>query len=56
VPVGDEAACPAADTLAITPPDETTSLLLEVRGFSLAPCGGGTLDVTPVRPPGERFP
>lgn len=50
--VGNETSCPAAAQLEITPPDETDFLLLPVDRFGLAPCGGGTIDVTPVRPPG----
>jgi len=48
VPVGDESRCPAAAQVAITPPDETSFLLLDLDQFALAPCNGGTIDVTPV--------
>ncbi|MHB8576874.1 MAG: DUF4232 domain-containing protein [Dehalococcoidia bacterium] len=48
VPTGNQAACPSAARLEVTPPDETTFLILDLGGFSLAPCGSGTIDVTPV--------
>ncbi|MHB8573928.1 MAG: DUF4232 domain-containing protein [Dehalococcoidia bacterium] len=51
VPTGNETTCPAAAQLEITPPDETDFLVLNLQRFALAPCNGGTLDITPVRPP-----
>jgi hypothetical protein len=56
VPTGDETACPAAASLEVTPPDEFDFLVLPVSGFSLAPCNAGTINVTPVVPPGTTFP
>lgn len=45
VPVGGETGCPTSTSLEITPPDATDHL--EVAA-ALAPCGGGTLVVSPV--------
>jgi hypothetical protein len=51
VPTGAETACPQAAQLIVTPPDEFDHVTLRVQGWSLAPCNGGELDVTPVRAP-----
>lgn len=56
VPTGDEMSCPSAASLEVTPPDEFDFLVLPVRGFGLAPCNAGTIDVTPVLPPGTQLP
>ena len=50
VPVGSETTCPAAAMLGITPPDGITALSVALM---IAPCGGGTIDVGPLRAPGE---
>jgi Protein of unknown function (DUF4232) len=47
-----EAACPAAFELLVTPPEEEEHLSIAARGWSLAPCNRGELDLTPLRPPG----
>jgi hypothetical protein len=52
VPAGSETRCPEAARLIVTPPDEFDNVTVEVNGFRLAPCNGGELDVTPMRPPG----
>lgn len=49
VPHGAETSCPQARTLLVTPPDETHQLR---AADELAPCGGGTIDVSPVLAPG----
>jgi hypothetical protein len=51
VPTGAETTCPQAAQLIVTPPDEFDHVILRVQGWSLAPCNGGELDVTPVRAP-----
>ncbi len=45
VPVGDETTCPASASLEITPPNAYDHLII---GATLAPCGGGTMVVSPV--------
>jgi Protein of unknown function (DUF4232) len=45
VPVGTETTCPTSTTLEVTPPNALDHL--EVAA-TLAPCGGGTLVVSPV--------
>jgi hypothetical protein len=52
VPEAQETACPDAYQLLVTPPGELDALTIPVQGWSLAPCNGGELNVTPVRPPG----
>ena len=47
VPVGGETSCPSSASLEITPPNAYDHLVLPV---TLAPCGGGTLVVSPVFP------
>lgn len=49
VPYGGETTCPEARTLLVTPPEETHQLRVQ---DGLAPCGGGTIDVSPVLAPG----
>jgi hypothetical protein len=44
--------CPQASALLITPPDETHQVQLAA---SLAPCSGGTIDVSPVVAPDARL-
>ncbi|MDQ6772771.1 MAG: DUF4232 domain-containing protein [Candidatus Dormibacteraeota bacterium] len=50
VPVGSESVCPAAARLVVTPPGQAGQLAIAVRGFTLAPCNAGELDVGPLRP------
>jgi Protein of unknown function (DUF4232) len=45
VPVGGESSCPTSTSLEITPPNDFDHLVLTA---ALAPCGGGTLVVSPV--------
>jgi hypothetical protein len=45
VPAGGETSCPTSTSLAVTPPDATDHLLVVA---ALAPCGGGTMVVSPV--------
>ncbi|PZR68343.1 MAG: hypothetical protein DLM66_09240 [Candidatus Dormiibacter spiritus] len=52
VPHGSEGPCPQAAQLEVTPPDEYDHRLISVSGWSLAPCGGGEIDVTPIRAAG----
>ncbi len=52
VPHGSEGPCPEAARLEVTPPDEYDHRVLPVSGWSLAPCGGGEIDVTPIRAAG----
>ena len=47
VPVGNETSCPTSASLEVTPPNAYSHLVLPVK---LAPCGGGTLVVSPVFP------
>jgi hypothetical protein len=47
VPVGNETSCPTSASVEVTPPDATDHLVLNA---ALAPCGGGTLTVSPVFP------
>ena len=47
VPVGQETSCPTSASLEVTPPNAYDHLVLPV---TLAPCGGGTLVVSPVFP------
>jgi hypothetical protein len=54
VPTGAETTCPAASTLLITPPGQTTALTL--TGVAIAPCNSGTINVGPIRPPGSAIP
>lgn len=49
VPVGTETTCPTSATLGITPPSTTTALSLALE---ISPCGGGTVNVGALRPPG----
>jgi hypothetical protein len=52
VPHGSEGPCPEAARLEVTPPDEFDDSVIAVSGWSLAPCGGGEIDVTPIRAAG----
>jgi hypothetical protein len=52
VPHRSETVCPQAARLEITPPDEFDHVIIPVSGWSLAPCGGGEIDVTPIRAAG----
>lgn len=52
VPHVSETTCPQAARLEITPPDEFDHLIIPVSGWNLAPCGGGEIDVTPIRAAG----
>jgi hypothetical protein len=45
VPVGSETSCPTSATVQVTPPNAFDHLVMTA---SLAPCGGGTLVVSPV--------
>ena len=45
VPVGNETSCPTSASVEVTPPNATDHLVLTA---ALAPCGGGTLVVSPV--------
>lgn len=45
VPVGTETTCPTSTSLLVTPPNATDSLRMTAM---LAPCGGGTVTVSPV--------
>lgn len=45
VPVGGETSCPTATSMEVTPPNATDHLVVPA---SLAPCGGGTVVVSPV--------
>src|SRR5262249_19812798 len=54
VPTGAETTCPAAASLAITPPGQLTALPL--TGVTIAPCNSGTINVGPLRPPGSAIP
>jgi hypothetical protein len=45
VPVGTEQTCPSSPSLEVTPPNASDHLVVAV---TLAPCGGGTLVVSPV--------
>jgi hypothetical protein len=45
VPVGAETTCPEATAAEVTPPNATDHLVVTA---TLAPCGGGTLVVSPV--------
>jgi hypothetical protein len=51
VTTGNETTCPVASSLLVTPPDETHQLRLP---GGLAPCGHGTIDVSPVTPSGTE--
>ncbi len=51
VPVAGETSCPTSTSFEVTPPDATDHLV--VAG-ALAPCGGGTLVVSPVFAAGRR--
>jgi hypothetical protein len=45
VPAGGETSCPTSTSLEVTPPDATDHLVVVA---ALAPCGGGTMVVSPV--------
>jgi hypothetical protein len=45
VPVGSETSCPTSASLEVTPPNATDQLVLAA---TLAPCGGGSMTVSPV--------
>jgi len=45
VPVGDETSCPTSASVEVTPPNALDHLVVTA---TLAPCGGGTLTVSPV--------
>ncbi len=45
VPVGNQTSCPPASSMEITPPNATDHLIVTA---DLAPCGGGTVVVSPV--------
>jgi hypothetical protein len=47
-----DVSCPPAFELLVTPPEELDHLSIAPRGWSLAPCNRGELDVTPLRAPG----
>jgi hypothetical protein len=49
VPHGSEGPCPQSSRLEVTPPDEFDHVILAV---TIAPCGGGEIDVTPLRASG----
>ena len=53
VPRGNEGPCPQAARLIVTPPDEYDHQVIAVSGWSLAPCGGGEIDVSPLRAAGQ---
>ncbi len=48
VPVGNETSCPSSKSIEITPPNAYDHL---VTAATLAPCGGGTVGVSPVFSP-----
>ena len=48
VPVGQETSCPTSTSLEVTPPNAYGHLTLAA---ALAPCGGGTIVVSPVFAP-----
>jgi hypothetical protein len=50
VPVGNESSCPTASSMEVTPPNATDHLVVTAM---LAPCGGGTVVVSPVFAPGS---
>jgi len=52
VPHGSETSCPSAAQLEVTPPDEFDHVVIPVSGWSIAPCGAGEIDVTPLRAAG----
>jgi len=52
VPSGSETSCPESSQVLVTPPDETRQLRTDLR---IAPCQGGTIDVSPVEPPGTHL-
>jgi hypothetical protein len=56
VPHRSETTCPQASRLEITPPDEYDHVIIPVAGWPLAPCGGGEIDVTPIRAAGAGPP
>jgi hypothetical protein len=45
VPVGSETSCPSSASLEVTPPNATDHLVIAA---TMAPCGGGTMVVSPV--------
>jgi hypothetical protein len=45
VPVGNETTCPTSASIQVTPPNALDHLVMTA---ALAPCGGGTLVVSPV--------
>lgn len=45
VPVGNETTCPTSAKAEITPPNDTTPAVVTL---AIAPCGGGTVHVSPV--------
>jgi Protein of unknown function (DUF4232) len=45
VPTGSETSCPSSSSVEITPPNDTTHLVVAAN---FAPCGAGTLVVSPV--------
>ena len=47
VPVGNETTCPVASRLLVTPPDEVASIIFPIQ---IMACGGGTLNVSAIRP------
>jgi hypothetical protein len=48
----DAGPCPQAARMEITPPDEFDHVIIPVSGWSLAPCGGGEIDVSAIRAAG----
>jgi Protein of unknown function (DUF4232) len=52
VPVGTETSCPTASSMDVTPPNATDHLVVTA---TLAPCGGGTVVVSPVFAAGGAF-
>jgi hypothetical protein len=45
VPVGNETSCPTSTSALVTPPGDFTSATV---ALAIAPCGGGTIHVSPV--------
>jgi hypothetical protein len=56
VPVGAETTCPAASHLQLTPPGAAAPVTLDIPPPAVAPCNSGTIDVSPLRPPGVPAP
>ncbi len=56
VPVGSETSCPAASHLALTPPGASAAVILDIPPPAVAPCNGGTVYTSALRPPGVPAP